>query len=549
MGGTIVRFCRGAALAALLASCGGSGGSSSAPPAPRPPVAPAPPPAPPVAGPVWRAGVYEPASTFKDRCERPRAGVDIEGNPFPDEEGSTTLENFWLRSWTRETYLWNREVPDLDPAAYDDRLAYFDTQKTDVITPSGAPKDDFHFSQPTEDFLAQRNSAPTASYGVGFAFIANTPPRDLRVRYTDPGTPAAAEGGFLRGDRILEADGADLVNGGDVDTLNAALFPARAGETHAFLVEAPDGARRQVTLVSADLSRAPVNKVRVLQRPDGKVGYLLLNSFGAFSTEAALIEAVETLEAEGVRDLILDLRYNGGGLLAIASQLGTMVAGPEGVRGRTFERLRFNADAGRLNPVTGRVNDPIPFFDTALGFSAPDGQPLPSLRLPRVFVLSTGSTCSASEAFMNGLRGVGFEVVLIGDRTCGKPFGFYPEDNCGETYYTIQFQGVNDASFGDYADGFVPVDAGAPFGVQLPGCFATDDLRGELGTEDDAMTAAALAYRETGQCPVPSAAAKRMAAAAKVAPSADGSDGGLAIGVPGGLVDTNRDMRMPEDGR
>ena len=57
---------------------------------------------------------------------------------------------------------------------------------------------------------------------------------------------------------------------------------------------------------------------------------------------------------------------------------------------------------------------------------------------------------------MNGLRGVGVEVIQIGSTTCGKPYGFYPTDNCGTTYFTIQFKGVNDAGFGDYSDGFSP---------------------------------------------------------------------------------------------
>jgi hypothetical protein len=63
-----------------------------------------------------------------------------------------------------------------------------------------------------------------------------------------------------------------------------------------------------------------------------------------------------------------------------------------------------------------------------------------------VFVLTGGGTCSASEAFMNGLRGVGVEVIQIGSTTCGKPYGFYAQENCGTTYFSIQFRLVINAS-------------------------------------------------------------------------------------------------------
>ncbi len=90
------------------------------------------------------------------------------------------------------------------------------------------------------------------------------------------------------------------------------------------------------------------------------------------------------------------------------------------------------------------------------------------------------------------------EVIQIGGTTCGKPYGFYPADNCGTTYFAIQFEGVNAKGFGDYADGFVP-GGGGPSGV--PGCQAADDLAHQLGDPAEARLAAALGYRATGSCP------------------------------------------------
>lgn len=530
-----------------LAACGGGGGGGSGGTVVSPPVAPPPPPPPP-AGPSWTQGVYAPASGFKDRCEVRRVGQDIEGNTFPDIQGTLLDELFWLRSWTNETYLWNTEVTDRNPANFSDRLDYFDLLRTFATTVSGKEKDDFHFSEPTEEYLAARNAAPTATYGASYIAFSTSPPRDFRIRYTEPGSPAATvisgQANLERGSRILRINGIDLVNSNsqsDIDALNAALFPATPGLTNSFMVQDADGMTRTVSLTSVNLAPKPVNRTRIISTPSGDVGYILFNTFSPFASEEEIYDAMVEMEAAGVSDLVLDLRYNGGGLLAVASQLSYMVAGPARSQNRDFERLRFNASAGNRNPVTGDFNDPIPFYDTGVGFSLAAGTPLPELDLPRVFVLSTGSTCSASEAVINGLRGIGVEVILIGNTTCGKPFGFYPTDNCGETYYTIQFQGVNDAGFGDYADGFIPSNSPSSFGVRLPGCQVADDFSRELGDENERLLAAALSYRGSLACPAVVAEAGN--ASARLSEAAGGES---PFDFPSrSISETNRDMTMP----
>ena len=123
------------------------------------------------------------------------------------------------------------------------------------------------------------------------------------------------------------------------------------------------------------------------------------------------------------------------------------------------------------------------------------------MHLSRVYLLTTRGTCSASEAIINGLRGIDVEVIQVGTSTCGKPYGFYPADNCGTTYFTIQFQSVNAKGFGDYPDGFSPSDLDRVEGVEVPGCAVGDDFSQPLGSTDEAMLATALAHRETGACP------------------------------------------------
>ncbi|RYY92401.1 MAG: peptidase, partial [Alphaproteobacteria bacterium] len=251
------------------------------------------------------------------------------------------------------------------------------------------------------------------------------------------------------------------------------------------------------------LVEQPVNRYAVLPTPTGNVGYILLNTFSPYSTEKALVDTIASMKTQGVNDVVLDLRYNGGGLLAIASQLSYMVAGPTRISGHVFERLRFNAAAGNSNPVNGATNSPTPFYTSGLGFSVSNGAAISTLDLPRVFVLSTSRTCSASESVINGLRGIDVEVIQIGGTTCGKPYGFYPDDNCGETYFTIQFQGVNDKGFGEYPDGFAPSNTSTANAVKVNGCAVADDFSRELGDTSEAMLAAALSYRANGTCPLP----------------------------------------------
>ncbi len=222
------------------------------------------------------------------------------------------------------------------------------------------------------------------------------------------------------------------------------------------------------------------------------------------TAEQALIDAVNLLNAgQGITDLVLDIRYNGGGFLAIASELAYMIAGPVPTAGQMFELLQFNDKHPTTDPVTGQPISPTPFFSTTLGppFNAPQGQALPTLGLTRVFVITGPGTCSASEAVMKGLRGVNVEVIQIGSTTCGKPYGFYATDNCGTTYFTIQFRGVNAVNFGDYTDGFSPANTVNNIGTVVPGCSVADDYTKLLGDPTETRLSVALAQQSGQACP------------------------------------------------
>lgn len=489
--------------AAFLSACGGSGGTTSSPTVP------------PVSQPtgnVWTAGQFSPSTQFKSECAAPRSGNDANGNAFGDRAGTLSDELFWLRSWSDETYLWYNEITDRNPNSFNDKLSYFDELKTTATTASGNARDRFHFTYDSAEWLELSTSGSSSGYGAQFALVTSSPPRDIRVAFIEPGSPAA-QAGLERGVKILTVDGVDAVNGSDTDTLNAGLFPNGAGETHIFGIERTDGTQATITVTSATVTQAPVNEVTTFDQNGRTYGYVHFTTFSPQTAELALFDAFDQLQAANIDDLVLDLRYNGGGLLAIASQLSYMVAGPSRTSGLTFETLQFNDKAGGTNPVTGQQISPTPFYNTGVGFTVATSRQAPTVSKPRVFVLTTDRSCSASEAVINGLRGIDVEVIQIGGQTCGKPYGFYPTENCGTTYFTIQFRGVNNKNFGDYADGFAPAQPVGTLGDVMPGCPVSDDFSKLLGDPTEAMLSTALTYAETGACPVAPVVSSKTAAA------------------------------------
>ena len=442
--------------------------------------------------------LFAPSSRLAGKCVAPRS------NPvYGDSAGTLTAEKAWVRSYIDETYLWYNEVPNLSAADYPTPAAYFDGLKTAARTPSGRSKDRFHFyyDTPTWEALEQ---GTTFGYGFELAAVSTTPPRKYYIAYAEPASPAAGAG-ITRGAQILKVDGADLVNGNDVNTLNAGLFPARAGESHHFeILDLGAVASRIVTLVSADVITSPVQNVRIIDTAAGKVGYALFNDHN-YPAEGQLASAVSQFKSAGVTDLVLDLRYNGGGLLYIASQIAYMIAGPQSAN-KIFEKLTFS---DKRSADTNDPDNSYPFFNTTSGFpgtGTSSNTPLPSLNFNRVYLLTSGGTASASESIINGLQGIGVTVVRVGTTTYGKPYGFSPQDNCGFTYFSVEFKGTNNVGYGDYDDGFSPT------------CQVADDFSHALGDPAEARLSAALTHRATGVCP-PGAAASSVEKATLAEPT------------------------------
>jgi hypothetical protein len=496
-------LCAGLATAFTLAACGGGGGDTGTLAGGT---------TPPPASTIPPAGSGEPDvrtlgdafSTYWNLCAKPRSGIDpYTGKPYPDRQGTLRDELTFLRAWSHQYYLWYNEIPaDFKMADFTDPIAYFDKLKTPVLTAAGAKKDKYHFTYPTAEWNAMQVGIERG-YGFTWSSAGPTAPRSWQIAIVEPGSPAAAAG-LRRGDLLVRVDDIDFVNASDkalVDRINAALFPENAGETHSFVVRRAGIDLAPVTMASQDVQATSVKNVKTFDTATGKTGYLSFENHNAVS-ERQLIDAFTTLRNQGVNALVLDMRYNGGGLLNIAAQLGYMIAGPTS-SGKVFERLRYNDKIeARQQPQI------INFSDRAYGFEAGAGtvaknSVLPTLGLNRVTILTTLGTCSASESLINGLRGIDIQVDVIGAQTCGKPYGFTPVPNCGTTYFSIEFGGVNAKGIGDFADGFAPT------------CAVADDLARDLGDPNEALLATALSYQQTGTCPAlgrSSAAAMSVAA-------------------------------------
>ncbi len=442
---------------------------------------------------AWVEGEFIPYAQLANQC-------------VADQSGSELSEKLWLRSWSNDTYLWYDEIVDTDPAPYT-VPEYFELLKTNELSASGNIKDKFHYAMSSAEW-EQLNQAG-ASLGYGFNLYLQQASagmdRKVTVTFSEPNSPAALAS-IGRGAVLVSVDGVSIKDANDSDSiniLNAGIFPSVSGKQTDFgVLDLGATEIRNVTLTATSVVSTPVPIASAIPTFSGNVGYIQFNAHIA-TAERQLVDAINGLKNSDVQDLVLDLRYNGGGLLALASQLGYMIAGEQATQNRTFERLTFNDKYPNRDPVTGEALTPIPFIDQSIGFdpnTLAQGEALPSLNLQRVFVLTTNNTCSASEALMNGLRGIDIDVIQIGGTSCGKPYGFYPTPNCDTTYFSVQFKGVNDKGFGDYSDGFVP-SSNPTLASDLPGCVLNDDFSQPLGNINERLLSAALYYRDNNRCP------------------------------------------------
>lgn len=296
----------------------------------------------------------------------------------------------------------------------------------------------------------------------------------------------------------------------EVPQIDPTLYGGVADYFHALLVTTPDAnglpkdrhssavpiaqAASATSLLAAQSNAVP--QAKVVTSPAGRrSGYIQFNDH-AQGAQDDLIDAFRQVRDAGVQDLVLDLRVNGGGFLYIALAAASMVTSPASDN-LVFESLRYN------DKRDAESADAVFHFSGRLQYAEsryPRGTQLPQLGLKRLYVLATGATCSSSESIINSLRGIDVEVILIGQTTCGKPFGFHRQDNCGYAYFPIEFQGYNAKGFGDYTAGM------------LPTCRVADNPAVLAGSATDPLLNAALSHMDSGACPAGTAGLLRSAA-------------------------------------
>jgi hypothetical protein len=384
----------------------------------------------------------------------------------------------WLRGYMRDWYFWAGSSPDPEPGPYASVASYFDA----LLLPGEGSTTDLarRWSYITDTAVYNQffDEGKSLGYGISVNGVERTPP--LKLRYVEPLSPGG-KAGLQRGDTVVSINGvsaADMLASQDFG-----LNPGRVGETADVVIDRGAGPT-SYRLSAASYTLTPVTSVAVLTLPNGsKAGYLSLKDFIP-SAEAPLADAFSSFAAQGASELILDLRYNGGGRISTSTLLASLAAGINR-NGAAFAKLRFNSKQAARYNYTFNLEGA-----TRSGYS-------------RVVVLTGSRTCSASELIVNGLKPY-TTVVSIGGTTCGKPVGFSPRDNCGSTYSAVNFESVNANNQGGYHDGIAAT------------CPASEAFSGTLGTPSEKLTAAALDYLQTGVCPVatgPSPTARALSAA------------------------------------
>lgn len=391
------------------------------------------------------------------------------GAPAGSASCDLASQKDWLRGYMLDWYYWSSSSPNPEPAGYATLDAYFDALMfTNYPGPRGPvdPWSGYVDSVTYKRFFAEGRAM---DYGIFVNGLEGQLP--LRIRLVEPKSPAGLAG-LIRGDVIKAINGvadAALLSSGF-----AVLSPAQAGTQVTVDIER-SGVPQRVTLTAAEYDLTPVPNAATLTRSSGaKVGYVALKDFiGQAETE--LTTRLDAIKAAGASELIVDLRYNGGGRISTANHLASQIVGAlHG--GKVFTSLVYNAAHQSSNSS----------FTMAT---------VPGSAFSRVVVITGPRTCSASELIVNGLSPYA-QVVTVGGTSCGKPYGFSPVESCGNVFSVVNFRANNALGQANYDAGIAPT------------CAVADDFTGTLGDPAETLTKASLDYLQTGSCPVAAAPAR-----------------------------------------
>lgn len=391
-----------------------------------------------------------------------------------DVEAPANLQvNNFIWKGLNKVYLWQADVPNLANdrfgsedeydsylSGYSDPEELFQNLLNKPVSKYPASAID-RFSWIVEDYtvLEEQLNGITKNNGLDFQLMRIAEgSNDLvgYVRYVIPNSDASIKD-VKRGDLFTSVNGTKLTVSNyrsllltpDSYTLDLSNFNGSA-----FVLTG-----KTVSLTKTILEENPILISKVINTGGHKIGYLMYNGFYS-EYDIKLNEAFGDLKTKGVTDLVLDLRYNGGGAVRSATRLASMITGQ--FEGKIFSKEQCNLKlmAGFNDKTLEQLNER--FVDNI------GGTALNSLNLSKVYILTTENTASASELVINGLKPY-IEVVQIGDKTTGKNVGSYTIYDSKTLFtkeginpnhkYAMQplvFKTFNADNFGDYGDGLYP---------------------------------------------------------------------------------------------
>lgn len=383
----------------------------------------------------------------------------------------------WVRGQIDEWYLF----PDLiDQTVAKTNFGSVQGYIDALVAPARAQNRDRFFTYITSirEENALINSGSNAGFGI--RLIYNESAQTVFVAEAFENAPAFAEG-IDRGTQILEIGGqsvsALMSSGGSQAVVNA-LGPNDAGVTRSLRIRQPNGSESTVTITKAEFSLDPVSDrygAKILDNGGTKVGYINLRTFIIDNAAQQLRDAFGVFRAEGVTQIILDFRYNGGGLVSVAEVLGDLLA--DNRTGQVFSRTLYRSSKSAFN-------------ETRLFGAEPQ-----AIAATKIAVIGTRGTASASELVANAfIPYLGDNIALVGSNTFGKPVGQIARDRsaCDDRLRVVAFRSVNANDQGGYYSGLA--------GVMPRTCAAADDTLTPLGDPGEASIAAALDFLAGRSC-------------------------------------------------
>ncbi len=366
--------------------------------------------------------------------------------------------------YARDIYLWYAQIPaTFNARSYADPDAIMKAIRQYSIEPGFPnPVDRFSFAAKQAEWN-KISSGIAGDFGLGIFFFNST---DLRVKSVERESPAG-KAGIKRGWRIIKINGSSNI-ATDQATINTIVNAIFYSTSTSFTFQKPDNTTVDITLNAASYKTHPVMVDSVYTINSKNIGYLVFNSFIGDTVEirSELNRVFNRFSSAGVNDVVIDLRYNGGGYVSVAEKLSNYLA-PLSANGSLMMKQQYN--------------DKLAQYNSSTNFTKTN-----SLNLPRVIFIVSSSTASASELVINSLIPV-MDVKLIGrNATYGKPVGFFPIP-VGDWYiFPVSFKTVNKNGQSNYYNGFTP-DA-----------IVADGLDKNFGDVTETSLASAIKYITTG---------------------------------------------------